>query len=483
MKDLDILFLHPSTHILTDYGESIRYVVMPMGTFMLADILDKEGYAVKIIHTGLEYMLDPYFSIEDILKKHNPKFVGIDLQWYCHAYDAIRIAESVKMHSDAKVIIGGMTASFFAEEIMRDFDCVDYIIQGDSEIPIVKLMKLYGNDEDEVPNLYYRKNGYIKKSKKIFVADEDFLSKFSCSRLDLMENWEMYIRITHENDEPYPKPKTQGWLLVGRGCSVNCSYCGGACISHKIIFNRDRPTFRSVESVLEDLRFFKEHGVSCVYIDFDPYQDRKYYHELFRRIRVEGIDISSQFLVWSLTNREFIIDLKRTFNPAFTTITISPETGSEYVRLLNKGFYYDNDHLLRWLDILHEEKVPVELYFASGLSNESVEDFEETIKLGKKIAKEYRNVAWMVCNPLFLEPCSPRYLDPERFGVRLKFNYFMDFYSTYMSFSLGRGVKSKLGYETNYLTEEQIVMLSQRFNEVIWDLLSDRGGNGYTEGD
>ncbi|MEM4675773.1 MAG: hypothetical protein QXM12_05725, partial [Nitrososphaerota archaeon] len=188
-------------------------------------------------------------------------------------------------------------------------------------------------------------------------------------------------------------------------------------------------------------------------------------------VRKEGIDISSQFLIWSLTDRNFVQDLKKTFNPLYTTLTISPETGSDFVRLKNKGFYYDNQSLLRWLEMLEEEMVPAELYFASGLSGETVEEFNKTMKLGERILRTYNNVVAISCNPLFLEPCSPRFLLPKKYGIRLKFRSFSDFYKTYKYLAEGTVPPSRLGYDTEYLNESQIIELSSKFNEVVGSIL------------
>ncbi|PUA31201.1 MAG: hypothetical protein B9J98_07320 [Candidatus Terraquivivens tikiterensis] len=483
MGDVDVLFLHPSTRVLTAEGEVVRYLAIPMGTFALADLLERSGYSARIVHTGLERMLDPSYRVEDSLRMLEPKLVGIDLHWYCHAYDAIELAGCVKRYSNAKVVLGGMTASFFAEELLSSFGCVDYVIVSDAELPMLELTRAVTGDGDvhDVPNLLYRKGSVVKGSGRAYVASGEDLDKLTCSNIRLLKDWDLYIRLIHENDALSPKLKTQGWLMIGRGCSVNCSYCGGASLAHRSIFGRQRPIFRSPEKVVEDLRVFEELGISCAYMDFDPYPDRKFYYRLFELVRREKVDISSQFLVWSLTDRNFVREFRRAFNPLYTTLTISPETGSESVRLLNKGFYYDNQSLLRWLEMLEEEMVPVELYFASGLSGEDVEEFKKTMRLGERILRAYHNVVGASCSPLFLEPCSPRFLMPKKYGIRLKFKRFSDFYEVYRCFAEGAVPPSRLGYETEHLDEPRIIELSSKFNEMVNSLMMSEKANPMVE--
>ena len=186
-------------------------------------------------------------------------------------------------------------------------------------------------------------------------------------------------------------------------------------------------------------------------------------------IRKEGIDISAQFLVWDVTSKKFLEEFKRTFNPLFTTLTLSPESGSETIRKLNKGFYYSNSELFSWLDLTKDNLIPIELYFTTGLTGETVKHFGETIQLGKKVVQEYPNLVHIACNPIFLEPGSPRFLDPKKFGIILKFQQFIDFYLTYKNFALGRqsSVSSRLGYETENMSEVDIIRFASHFNEQV----------------
>jgi len=470
MKVLDCILLHPTTHFrISPYEERLRYVIMPMGYIASADLLEREGYDVRIFHTGLEHMCNPYFTEEEMFRRYEAPVVGIDLHWYSHAYDAIRLAKLIKQVSNAFVVLGGFTASYFAEEILSSFNCVDAVICGEAEVPLLELMKHRVNgDPREVPNLLYRDGGSIKRSRRRYIATMQDLDQLDFSNLSLLENWEKYIKLTCENDDLRPKFKTQGWICIGRGCSVNCTYCGGGKSAYRNLTGHGTPIFRSKKKVVETLAAFEDRKISCAYIDFDPYQSRrKFYHELFAMIRQEKIDISSQFLLWSLSDKQLLRNFKRTFNPLYSTITLSPESGSEYIRKLNKGFYYDNVALFHWLNHAKDEMIPIELYFTSGLSWETKDHFEDTIQLGRKIVKDYPMVVSNVCNPIIMEPGCPRFVAPKEYGISLKFRRFADFYDTYERFANGLPIRSSLGYETNQLSETEIIQLSQRFNELV----------------
>lgn len=475
MKTLDCLFLHPTTHVKTpklESSDSLAFVIMPAGTIANADLLERAGFDTKIIHSGVEQICDRNFSIENVFKKYDASVVGIDLHWYVHAYDAIRIANIVKRVSNAFVVLGGFTASFFAEEILSRFNCIDAVIHGDAEVPLLELLKHKSRTKfEEVPNLVYRSDNKLKYSKRRYVANTSDLDQLNYSNLSLLENSDRYVKLIHECGDLIPPKvtlKMQGWICMGRGCSVNCSYCGGGQKADQILTGRNAPIFRSQQKTIETLTRLEEMKISSILIDFDPYPtNRKYYKDLFAMIRKEKIDISSQFSLWSLSDKDFLEDFRRTFNPLYSTISLQIDSGSEYIRRLNKGFYYTNEDLFYWLNNVKHEMIPIELLFTSGNSWETEKHFQDTIQLGRKIIEEYPMVVTLFCNPLILDPGCPRYLKPKKYGIIPRFKGFIDYYDTYKCIAEGLPAKSQLGYETNHLSESQIIQLSQQFNQII----------------
>ncbi|MGH3236388.1 MAG: hypothetical protein ACRDOH_24650, partial [Streptosporangiaceae bacterium] len=57
---------------------------------------------------------------------------GLDLHWLPHAHGALGIAALVKkLHPDAKVLVGGLSATYFHAEVIRN-PAVDFVLRGDS---------------------------------------------------------------------------------------------------------------------------------------------------------------------------------------------------------------------------------------------------------------------------------------------------------------------------------------------------------------
>ena len=165
----DILFIH--TPKLNNYykpiGEYIFILFIPVGLLGLADLLNRNGYKTRIIHLGVEFAKYKKIDLNKIIIENKPDIIGLDLHWHHQSYDVIEFAKKIKIiDHNVKILLGGFTASYFAEEIMKNFDCIDFIIKGEAEIPIIELIKQTksGKEYNTIPNLVYRENNEIKSN-------------------------------------------------------------------------------------------------------------------------------------------------------------------------------------------------------------------------------------------------------------------------------------------------------------------------------
>ncbi len=447
----------------------------------LANLLDTEGYGARVVHTGVEEAYDRTFNVQNLLKKYDASIVGLDLHWYVHSYDALRIAEKVKQASNAFVVLGGFTASFFAEEILTRFESVDAVIRGDAEVPLLELVKHWRNHNsregfDKIPNLMYRQGTSLKQSSRRYIADASRLNQLNFSDFTLLDHVDQYLKLSLSVESSQSNLNRLAYPCLGRGCSMNCAYCGGGQEAHHILTGLDTPVFLSKEKVVEQIVRFVERKISSIYMGFDPDPEKRAYHkDLFAMIRRENIDVGCQFESWDISNHGFLKDFRRTFNPLYSSLIHSIQSGSEEVRNRNTGYHYTNDALFRWLNHAKDELIPVELAFASGLSWETEKHFHDTITMATKIVADYPMVLDLYCIPTNLEPCSPRSLYPKKYGLTLKFKDFIDYYDFFRRISEGSPLSSVLGYETDYLSEPQILELTNRFYQELRNKLTGQG--------
>jgi radical SAM superfamily enzyme YgiQ (UPF0313 family) len=372
------------------------------------------------------------------------------------------------------ILLGGFTASFFHEEIMRNFDAVDGIIRGEAEIPILELANaiLQGKEDlFSIPNLAWRRKGRVLVNPLSYVASERDLNNLSFTNFPLLKNHLTYIRYIgqpfyvkgvskEKNFWMYSLKSPIYHLNVGRGCPVRCTWCSGNIPSQETITGRKKVTFRGVEEVLQSIKEAIVYGYETFHICFDPYpQKPEYFLNLFSRLREERVRMECFFESFGLPTIHFIQSFKETFPGPKSLIAISPDVGSEQVRRIHKGNAYTNGALMECLDQLKGYGVFCDLFFTIGAPFEKEEDLRETIRLQREVRDRYSNVRGIRTFTIEMEPGSPWHLDPEEFGVKTSLRNFMDFYHYHSGeesafSSLGywipdyfRGVKDEMGFE------------------------------------
>lgn len=444
----DMLFIHPSAHT-----SSPQFIIMPMGVFSMMNEL--KDYSVKAVNVGLEMCLNKNFDATQFLNQYEFDYVGIDLHWHEHAFTALETARLCKeINPHCTVIVGGFTASHFATEILEFSPYVDVIIRGEGE---EALPQIVGNkDLSQIPNLVYRDNHGTRQTPARPVSLDTLT--FTC--MTIMEHWEEYLKCSIN---AYTKTRFwyDFWLCTGRGCVYNCSYCGGASAAQRRLCGREGMTFRSVDAVTKDLTALRDLGVHVVCPSHDmSLAGEKYWSRLFASMKEEGIFMGMYLEVWQLPDKSFIEELARTCDPRFTTVAVTLLSGSETVRQKN-GKYFSNEDFYKCAELLEEYTIHHVPYFATGLPFETVDTFEETLKMTETLLSDF-NPSSIFCTPLRLDPGSPMAENPEEYGITPHYRTFADYYERCKKRS--ENVQHDfIGYHTQFLDERMIMELQHRW--------------------
>jgi radical SAM superfamily enzyme YgiQ (UPF0313 family) len=344
---------------------------------------------------------------------------------------------------DCKIILGGFTATHFADEIIEKFDPVDIVVRGDAEVPLLEIAE--GKELKEIPNIVWRKENRIFVNPQTYRLGKDMLDRLSFTEFSAVRHFEEYKRLGIPKDDRENK-----WLFVynpGIGCPVNCSYCGGSRSSQKRLNTREQHVFISPAKAITELKSLAENSMGVWYVCFDPDTEKEYYLEIFRMIREEGLRMRCKFESWSLPAKEFVDAFSRTFEKG-SEILLSPDAGSEKVRKINKGFFYSNEQLFDSVRYMGEKGVLCRLYFTAGLPGESMGDFVETLVMINKFRTEFSNAA-INAVPIEIEPAAPMFFENKKYKIVSKRKSINDFYEAHKK-------QSGIGYSTEHFKEEEI---------------------------
>lgn len=433
-QQINCLLVHVPNK-MPDGGLSV--MSMSMGLFALADILNRNGFSSRIIHLGLEQINNQGSTIEECINNNDILLIGFSLHWYLQSYDTIQMVNRIKsIRPGIKIVLGGFTASFFAKEIMKNFRGVDFIIKGDGEIPLVRLTRALSKKEiffSSIPNLVWRRGKEIIVNNTTYFADNNRLDSLNFTNFDLLENFSTYKRIgltemsyslkegSFSNfDKIFP-------ICIGRGCSVDCSFCGGSKLSQKLISNRQKIAFRSPEAVFKSIKMVHSVGYDGIYLDFDPWPRRTYFKKLFSLIRKSRINIVIKFACWSLPDKDFIDDLEKTFGEK-VSLLISPTTGSNRLRKLNKGRFFTNKELIASLLLLKKKKIKAELYFSYPLPFTIDKDIKQENRLIELLSRNFSDFHRIIRPVLSFDPASPMFIYPDKYNIKKEINSFSDYY-------------------------------------------------------
>lgn len=425
--------------------------LVAMGLFSLSHQLDVNSFESEIIQIAIEKYYNKDFSIAKYIKNLKVKFVGISLHWHFQAFDTIEVAKAIKQENpNVFIFLGGYTASCYAEEIMEKMPFIDAVIKGEGEGSIVELAKRVIADNynfEGIPNLFWRKNGKLIINPETYVASSEDLNKFLFySQLNKLKNNQIYFYLDTQMQRVKKKGKDT-WMgfynkqmhtiCLGRGCTGNCTWCGGGAKALKKIINRDCISWRSPRLVVDEILMLKEvYGIEEFYFCFDPIpSDQSKICEMFRLLGESGEKININFECFGLPTDEFIKEFKANLR-ADSTIAISPEFKNENLRKAHKSFHYTNRELEEVLNKLYSLEINSVIFFAH-IPNLSESEKQATLEYANYLKEKYKPFAHTLIIPIKdFEPGAPWTETPSKYDMDFKNKTFTDFYNEHSTLNM-----------------------------------------------
>ncbi|MBN1946815.1 MAG: radical SAM protein [Bradymonadales bacterium] len=420
----DLVFLHPPSSFKklvyplsglfeSSTGTTDLLTMIPVGFLSLANELHTNGYKTAIVNVAklIQQVRDGTKDrLPDFLDDYPAAVYGIDLHWAAHAPGALELANMCKQrHPDSFVLLGGITATYFADEILQDYLYIDGIVQGECDghiTHILQALEVRADTLHHVPNLAWRLNGEIRKNPVLapVIEQVDYLDThhlvYPGADLDNLEREALVLN-----------------LPVVRGCSMDCLFCGGSRYAYQNFLHRDAVEMLPVDLVLEHVRRAWTAGIKAV--------------KLFGDIRLGGNDYVDRLLdgFGSLEEKPIIFlelfwPASRDFLVAWKTVslqlflTLSPESSHPDLRRIQKKGY-SNDDLLEQAKWYRELDVIGWFCFAYLLPGHTPESLAGELDFIEELLIVNPDVGIMMQPYLFVDPGSKLFESPKEFGFTI----------------------------------------------------------------
>ena len=471
MTHVDLVLLHPPSNykfreLPIFYGpisaaipSSSIFENYPIGFLTMSEHLNRKGISVRIVNLAMKMLLDSSFDPETFIAKLRPSAFGIDLHWLPHVDGSLSLAEVLKRHHpDIPVIFGGLSATYYHQEIMRDYPFVDFVMCGDStEEPLRLLMEaiMSGGDYGTVPNLVWRDdmgnvtvNGISYRPTNLDYVNFDYTH---------------LLKMAMKYHDPSGYLPFRNWLsnpvmavFSCRGCFHDCASCGGSGSSFAKLCLRGKPAFRSPELLAKDIRNVAKYTGAPVMVIGDLLQAGEDHAERFllamKKYRIEN-ELAIEF--FHPPPRDFVekvADSLINFN-----VEISPESHDPRVRKAF-GKPYGNAELEASIEAFMRSTCRrLDLFFMVGLPYQDYQSVMDTVEYCGELLRRYGGTKKLLpmIAPLapFIDPGSRLFEEPELYGYRL----FYRTLSEHRQAMLMPTWKQRLNYETEWMTRDDIV--------------------------
>jgi B12-binding domain/radical SAM domain protein len=254
----------PSTAIFEMY---------PVGLTSLAAFLERNHYNVEIVNLAYRMLQDRRFDVAAHLARLDAPLFGVDLHWLPHVQGALEVAALVKrVHPLARVLAGGLSASYYHEELIR-CPSIDFVLRGDStEEPARQLLQALreGTPLAEVDNLTWKDgSGRAIVNPLSFVPDDlDYVD---------LPDYRYLMRSVFKYRSLRNLLPCLEWLrypitllLTARGCTQDCAICGGSRSAYRRICGREQPAFRSARRLAADVKAIGSFSRAPIFVVHDP---------------------------------------------------------------------------------------------------------------------------------------------------------------------------------------------------------------------
>jgi len=368
----------------------------PLGLLSLATVLKDNGIDSRMLDVNNYYYMKEYNQdildkyIEDRLysyvEEYNPDIIGIGCL-FTGAFKSLKVIASRLKSRFPKIpiVIGGIHPTIFARDILKKYNCIDYVVIGEGESSFLELVKsLVGGDNpsEETDGLAFRHKQEIKLNpKRKFINKLDQLPFVDYSMLDDIEEYhnmdtsDWYSPKNLRIAQPFP-------IVTSRSCPHRCPFCS------MWLVHGPKIRYRSPDNVLAELEYlYKEYGVNYFrFMDDNLTFDRQRILDICRGIVKRNMNIqfdTPNGVAVNGLDKEVVEAMAKA---GMTRVSIAIESGSEYIRnkIMRKNLSREKIYEVAGICAEYEHLF-ITGYFIIGMPQETRETLTQTYEMIKSL--------------------------------------------------------------------------------------------------
>lgn len=389
------------------------YEMYPIGFLAMKQRLREHGFNAEIVNIASLMLTNPQINVERLLSRLQAPVFGFDLHWMAHCQGSIELATKLKtIHPDALIIFGGLSATYYADELIQ-YPAVDVVVQGyDTLDPLTLLMQAVsrGNyDFDHIPNLIYKGKG----SRLISTGfTHKPINNYNAATVD----WSYY-----QNAKSHSVASKLIMTLPNAGCARDCTWCGGSRFAYRNIMGVDQTLVqKDNRRVLDELRSMGDAAKTTSIYALQCYSETKVrFHEYLDGIKEMGYR-SVSFEEYRLTPLD---TLKKMGRSTQAYIMLSPESHDIRISKLAGRGNYSMAEMEEWIPKALDAGIAgVMVWFFIGMPEQTPQSVLDTVLYSESLLKKFcgQNVLPLICPMVpFLDPGSRLFEEPHKHGYRI----------------------------------------------------------------
>jgi radical SAM superfamily enzyme YgiQ (UPF0313 family) len=317
----------------------------------------------SMFHQYYHFGADFHEIAKDVAKEA-PDLVGISSLFSPYYRDALECAKRIKEHIDIPVLMGGSHVSAMPL-LMLQHPCVDYVIRGEGERPLVEFLKAFMSDGpmEDVPNLGFKHDHkpILNPMGEAYALEDLTWADFSDLKTDRYKL----------DDRPLC------FITTSRGCPHECAFCS----VHQTFGDEFRT--RSIDDII--LEVSRRYSGGYRVFDFEDDNlsfKREFFKGLLNRLislfQLGDIRLTAMNGISYMSLDSELLELMK--KAGFTSLNLSLVSSNETI--LKK---YSRPHSVKKfvevVDRAHDLGLDVVAYQILGLPHETLDGMIETMAL------------------------------------------------------------------------------------------------------